>query len=367
MALNNAHDTGSLSAAQETPSVSDARPSGSAYVLAGLAAAVVDSRGAVVRWTEAAADLTGFTAQEVCGRPVRELVAELPDGLRGTTQMPASGRVRLWRRCGNAVDVAFRTTRLSGSAECLVLAAPAHHVADHEHGAALLRALSSQDRVTVALHDTDLTTVQTNASPGTPGGRPVRPGARLCDVLCTEDAEKLEAVLNQVLETGAPVVRSSLQVSRRHDPARRYALSLSAFRLEDARGRLTGVAALYIDGTDQLRARRHLDLAREVAEQVEGPWMSCVPRRTLLTYSYPRSGIWPQSTWRSPCSKGTNPPSSRAVEISICARPPWRRPPRSGRPASNAASPSHRCPTTPSCAARNTARQSSTAVTTSSP
>ncbi|MFJ5530291.1 PAS domain S-box protein [Streptomyces sp. NPDC093261] len=119
MALNNAHDTGSLSTAQETPSVSDARPSGSAYVLAGLAAAVVDSRGAVVRWTEAAADLTGFTAQEVCGRPVRELVAELPDGLRGTTQMPASGRVRLWLRCGNTVDVAFRTTRLSGSAECL--------------------------------------------------------------------------------------------------------------------------------------------------------------------------------------------------------------------------------------------------------
>ncbi|MFI6360480.1 hypothetical protein ACIBJF_50035 [Streptomyces sp. NPDC050743] len=56
----------------------------------------------------------------------------------------------------------------------------------------------------------------------------------------------------------------------RHDPARRHALSLSAFRLEDARGRPTGVAALYIDSTEGLHARRHLDLARKVAEQVGG-------------------------------------------------------------------------------------------------
>lgn len=89
-------------------------------------------------------------------------------------------------------------------------------------------------------------------------------------MLCAKDAENLEAVLRQVLETGAPVVRRSQQVSWRHDPARQHALSLSAFRLEDARGRPTGVAALYFDNADQMRARRHLDLAREVAERVGG-------------------------------------------------------------------------------------------------
>lgn len=269
MAIANTNDTDSVSA-REALSISDIHPSGSAYVYAGLAAAVLDSRGAVVRWTEAAADLAGFTAEEVCGRPAQLLVADLPDKLRNATKMPASGRVRLWHRGGTTVDVAFRTTKVNGSAEFLVLAAPAHHFADHEHGTALLRALSSQNRITIALHDTALTTVQTNATPGTPDGRPVQPGTRLCDVLCAEDAENLEAVLRQVLETGAPVIRSSLQVSWRHDPARRHALSLSAFRLEDARGRPTGVAALYIDGTDQLRARRNLELAHEVAEQVGG-------------------------------------------------------------------------------------------------
>ncbi|MER7812182.1 SpoIIE family protein phosphatase [Streptomyces sp900116325] len=269
MAIRNANDTDSVSA-REAVSVPDTHSLSSAHVFAGLAAAVLDNRGSVVRWTEAAAELTGFPAEKVCGRPVQQLVADLSDELRSATTIPASGRVRLWHQCGNTVDVAFRTTKVNGSAEFLVLATPAHHVADHEHAAALLRALSSQNRITVALHDTDLTTVQTNATLGIPGGRPVQPGTRLCDVLCAEDAENLETVLRQVLETGASVVRSSLQVSWRHDPARRHALSLSAFRLEDARGRPTGVAALYIDGTDQLRARRHLELTREVAEQVGG-------------------------------------------------------------------------------------------------
>ncbi|MGW2936618.1 SpoIIE family protein phosphatase [Streptomyces sp. NPDC001156] len=241
---------------------------GRAHTFDGLAAAVLDNRGSVVRWSRAAEDLTGVTAEEVCGHPVQELVADLPEDLRSATQMPASGRARLRHQCGTMIDVTFRTIEVDDSQDFLILAAPTHHVADHEQGAALLRALSSQNRITIALHDMDLATVQTNATPGTLDDRPVQPGTRLCDVLCAEDAENLEAVLRQVLETGAPVVRQNQQVSWRHDPARRHALCLSAFRLEDAQGRPTGVAALYIDSTDALRGRRNLDLAREVAEQV---------------------------------------------------------------------------------------------------
>ncbi|MFJ3308373.1 SpoIIE family protein phosphatase [Streptomyces sp. NPDC086549] len=232
-----------------------------------MAAAVLDERGTVLRWTRTAQHLTGFPAEEVCGRPVKELVAEFPEELRTATEMPASGRARLRHRSGGTVDVTFRVSAMDGAAEFLVLAAPAHHVVHHEQGAALLRALSSQDRVTIALHDTDLATVQTNATPGTAEGRRVQPGSRLCDVLCTEDAESLEAVLRQVLETGTPVIRRGQQVSWRHEPARRRVLSLSAFRLEDARGHPTGVAALYVDSPN-VRARRHLDLTREVAERV---------------------------------------------------------------------------------------------------
>ncbi|WP_328392294.1 SpoIIE family protein phosphatase [Streptomyces sp. NBC_00390] len=252
----------------DVENVKNACPAGASFD--GLAAAVLDDRGAMVGWTGTAEDLTGFCAEEVYGRPVQDLVAGLPDDLRGAAQLPESGRVRLRHRSGSTIDVTFRTTKMEGSAKVLVLAAPTHHVADHEQGAALLRALSAQNRITIALHDTALTTVQTNATPDILDGRPVAPGTRLGDVLCAEDAENLEAVLRQVLESGVPVVRRKMQVSWRHDTARQHALSLSAFRLEDAQQRPTGVAALYIDSADDLRARRHLDLAREVAEQVGG-------------------------------------------------------------------------------------------------
>ncbi|MFD7442506.1 SpoIIE family protein phosphatase [Streptomyces sp. NPDC059909] len=268
MDIENVKIAYSAGASQGSTGVSVSGPSGRLYAFDCLAAAVVDERGAVVGWTGTAEELTGFRAEEVCGRPVRELV-DLPDDLRGATEMPESGRVRLRHQCGVTIDVTFRTTRVEGSAEVLVLVAPTHHVADHEQGAALLRALSAQNRITIALHDTDLTTVQTNATPDPLDGRPVQPGTRLSDVLCADDAENLEAVLHQVLETGVPVVRRTQQVSWRHNSARRHTLSLSAFRLENARGRPTGVAALYID-SDDLRARRHLDLAREVAERVGG-------------------------------------------------------------------------------------------------
>ncbi|WP_433448451.1 SpoIIE family protein phosphatase [Streptomyces sp. CA-142005] len=251
-------------------SVFGAGPGGRPPAFDGLAAAVLDDRGTVVGWTGTAQDLTGFCADEVHGRPVRELVADLPHDPRRAAHVPATGRVRLRHRCGNTIDVTFRTTRVSGSADFLVLAAPTPHVADHRHGAALLRALSAQNRITIALHDTDLTTVQTNAMPDAPDGRPLQPGARLDDVLCAQDAESIEAVLRQVLETGVPVIHRNQRVSWRHHPARRHELSLSAFRLEDARGRPAGVAALYVDDTDQLRARRQLDLAHAVAERVGG-------------------------------------------------------------------------------------------------
>ncbi|MFF7979681.1 SpoIIE family protein phosphatase [Streptomyces sp. NPDC007901] len=270
MDTSNAENADSPGASQAGTSVPGAAPGGRPSAFDGLAAAVLDQRGAVVGWTGTAQDLTGFRADEVHGRPVQKLVAELPHDLRGATRLPATGRVRLRHRRGDTIDVTFRTTRVSGSADFLVLAAPTPHLCGHQHGAALLRALSAQNRITIALHDTDLTTVQTNAMPDPLDGRPVQPGTRLGDVLCAEDAERIEAVLRQVLRTGIPVLGRNQHAGWRHQPARRHALSLSAFRLEDARGHPTGVAALYMDDTDQLRARRQLHLAREVAERVGG-------------------------------------------------------------------------------------------------
>ncbi|MER6980620.1 PAS domain-containing protein, partial [Streptomyces carpinensis] len=45
------------------------------FSFAGIATAVLDEHGTVVGWSEAARDLLGRTAEEVCGRPFRDLVA----------------------------------------------------------------------------------------------------------------------------------------------------------------------------------------------------------------------------------------------------------------------------------------------------
>lgn len=268
MDMDDANGSHPASTPRATTSGCDAGYSDTPYAFDGLAAVVLDDGGTVMQWTGTARDLTGFTAEEVCGRSVHELVADLPEELRRPLHKPQSGRVRLRHRCGNTIDVTFRATKVNGSHDVLVLAAPAHHVASHEQGAALLRALAAQNRIMVALHDTELTLVRTNSMPGTVNGRRACPGSRLGDMLCTQDAEDLEAVLRRVLATRVPVVRRIQRVRWRHDPACQQVLSLSAFRLENAQGQPTGVAALYVDDSDQLRARRHLDLTREVAEHV---------------------------------------------------------------------------------------------------
>ncbi|WP_392750280.1 SpoIIE family protein phosphatase [Streptomyces sp. LN590] len=245
-------------------------PGGRPYAFDGLATAVVDGRGTVLGWTGTAADLTGLTAREVCGRPVQELLADLPGDPDTATEIPAFGQVRLRRRSGEIISVTFRATRVTGSANFLVVAAPTQSVSDQQQGVSLLHALSSQDRIGIALHDLDLVIVRSNNLSGVFGCPPLPPSGRLRDVLADGDAEETEAFLRQVLDTGAPLVRRDQPVSWQHDPARQRAMSLSAFRLEDERGRPIGVAVLYSDTTDQWRAHRHRELARQTAERIGG-------------------------------------------------------------------------------------------------
>jgi PAS domain S-box-containing protein len=237
-----------------------------------LAAAVLDGRGMVLRWSSAAEELLGHAAAEVCGHPVGELLAEVPGRLcgvmAGEARIPAMGRVRLRQRSGGLIEVTFRAMRLQASSELVVLAAPAHRVAEWEQSVSVLRALFSQDQVGVGIHDTDLTIVRTNVTPGMFGVPPLPPGSRLGEAMPPEDAEDAEATLRQVLETGVPVVGREQRMRSLLVPGREWMLSLSVFRLEDVRGRPTGVVAAFTDATAQQRARRHLDLLHETAARI---------------------------------------------------------------------------------------------------
>ncbi|WAZ19522.1 SpoIIE family protein phosphatase [Streptomyces cinnabarinus] len=231
-----------------------------------LVTAVLDEQGTVVRWSRAAAELLGYDATEVCGHPVRHLLA---DGSGGACP-PTSGSVRLNRRQGGTVEVAYRAFRLAESAESLVVAAPDLRFGDRDLGASLLRALFSQDAIGVVVHGPDLALLHTKGVPVVPDGTPVPPGARLRDFLVPEDADDIETSLRQVLESGAPLVGGEKRMRSPLAPGRERHLRMSAVRLEDEDGRPTGVAAFFTYATGPQRARSNLDLLREAAIRVGG-------------------------------------------------------------------------------------------------
>ncbi|MFH8370113.1 SpoIIE family protein phosphatase [Streptomyces sp. NPDC018031] len=229
-----------------------------------VATAVVDADGTVLRWSRAAAELVGRPGADVVGRPVRSLLAaaEPPAGAPTPPEcaagLPRTGRVRLGGRAG-AVDVTFLAMPLDDSAELLVAAVPSRLLEEVGYGAALLRALFDQDLFGIGLHDLALRTVRTNA--GQEGGGP----APAPDELPGLDTE---GTLRRVLETGRPVFGKEQQVVA--PGRRRRTVSLSAFRLDDHRGRPLGVASAFADVSAQRRARDHLALLIEAAARIGG-------------------------------------------------------------------------------------------------
>ncbi|WP_435846888.1 SpoIIE family protein phosphatase [Streptomyces griseofuscus] len=236
-----------------------------------IAAAVLDARGTVLTWSRAAEDLLDRTAEEVCGKPVGDLLVSAPEWCRrdeaDETGTGHAERALLRHRSGDAVEVAFQVLPLPYSS-LLVLAAPAGRVIDWEQGAALLRALLAQDRIGIGIHDTDLTVVRTNITPDMFGGPGLPIGSRLTDVMSPPDAENAEAALRQVLDTGVPLAVHEQGMRSPQVPERRWSFLLSALRLQDAEGRASGVAALCTDATGQQRTRRDMELRYQASVRI---------------------------------------------------------------------------------------------------
>lgn len=225
----------------------DARP----FTLDEIATAVLDSRGTVLGWSSAAAELLDRAAAEVCGKPLGRLLADTSDrrcwDKTTSSGMPAAGRAALRHRSGNEVEVAFRVLPLEGCSGFLLLAAPTHCVTDWEQGAALLRALLKQDQIGISIHDADLRPVRTNI---------------------TAEAFGADAVLRRVLATGVPLVEHEQRMRSPQVSGRQGDFSLSAVRLEDSQGRPAGVAALCTEATRQRQVRRDLELLHQASARI---------------------------------------------------------------------------------------------------
>ncbi|MFF2167464.1 SpoIIE family protein phosphatase [Streptomyces sp. NPDC058175] len=233
-----------------------------------IAAAMLDEEGVVQQWSEAAAELLGRSATEVCGRPVEELLTEAPGKPCWSTLtgagMPATGRASLRHRCGMTVEVAFRALPM-GASSFLILAAPGRCVTDWEQGTALFRALFAQDQMALSLYDADLTLVRTNITPEMFCRSASQAGSQPAEAMSPEGAE---AALRSVLDTGVPLVGREQQLNSPHDPGRQWSVSLSALRVEDTQGHPAGVAEICTDDTAGQRARSDLELLSRASVRI---------------------------------------------------------------------------------------------------
>lgn len=257
---------------------SAADPGDQGFCFPALAAAVVDGRGTVVRWSAEAARLLGRPAGSVCGRSFRELLADPPAG----PDIPLGGRVRL--RCGpgghqprehhDSVDVGLRTVPLDGdgdgdgSGERLVLFAPAGQTEEWGYGVAILRAVLRQNKIGMTVRGTDLSLALTNITPEMFGNRAVPPGRRMAEAMSPQAAERIEELLREVLRTGEPLLDHRQPLRTLPPPGHEWTLSLSAFRLENAAGEPTGVAIAVDDVTRPERLTRHRTLLHDAADRI---------------------------------------------------------------------------------------------------
>ncbi|WKX68707.1 SpoIIE family protein phosphatase [Streptomyces sp. XD-27] len=260
----------------DTPTAADGYP----FAVYNTAAALVDGAGILLAWTAAAEGLLGRRAEDVCGRPVTDLLAD-PAAHRAEAPAPCGsevreGRATLRHGSGGELEVLFRVTPLSGAGHRhapshLILAAPADVIARWREDHALAGELFAQDRIGLAVFDASLRLVRTN-TPLLPytGVPPDLRGLRLGDFLWAQDAEMVDAQLGRVLRTGEPVVGFTTLARTLEDPRGGRFLTFSAFRLQEPGGQLLGVAVTYTDTTEEHRAQERLAVLHRATAALGG-------------------------------------------------------------------------------------------------
>ncbi|MEV6612399.1 SpoIIE family protein phosphatase [Streptomyces sp. NPDC051051] len=249
-------------------------PSGLLDVL-NVASVVLDAEGRIVLWSPQAEELFGYPAAEALGRyaahvMVHEQHVELVVKL--FTDVMATGRswegaFPVRRKDGSTRLVEFRNMRLvdvHGDVYALGLAADHSTVRRLERDVALSTRMVAQSPIGLAVLDTRLRYVSVNPAleriDGVPAGEHL--GRTVPDVLPRLDAGALESAAREVLRTGVPVVDRPTIGRTPADPDQDHALSVSLYRLEDARDTVLGVALSVVDVTDRYRAGIETEAAR---------------------------------------------------------------------------------------------------------
>ncbi|MER5899828.1 SpoIIE family protein phosphatase [Streptomyces mirabilis] len=249
------------------------------FDMADAAPLLLDARMTVTSWTADAERLLGYAPSEVLGRHAADLLlpedaARIPDlSARCRDGGGWAGLLSALHRDGHAVRVMVRAVPIrerGGPTRWVVLLADLAGGPGWSMSRSVLERMNARSPVGIAIVDTDLRYVWSNAALEQFGGGPPhrRLGRRLGDIQPGLDAETLEAQMRRVLESGRPVVGYEHVGRIQSAPHRESAHSLSFIRLEDDHGHPIGVYYTVVDVTDRYRARRRLALLDRAGEHI---------------------------------------------------------------------------------------------------
>ncbi|MFJ5270848.1 SpoIIE family protein phosphatase [Streptomyces sp. NPDC088358] len=243
------------------------------------AIAMLDVEGTVVGWTHAAEQLVGYPAGEVVGRSAVHLLPpaeDAPSAAAFAQQCRAqdgwSGTATVRHRDGHALEMTLRISLLWGQdagTRWLVSVTDIGTLSSGVPNGAVRESLLAHAPVGIAVYDPQLRCTWVNdvmeRHDGTPPER--RFGRRLRDSLPAVEAQALEVVMRQVLQSGTTMVHEyrawSSTVRRRE-----HAYSASFFCLQDADGTALAVCAMNVDVTGNQRARERLAILSEAGTRI---------------------------------------------------------------------------------------------------
>ncbi|MFF3849808.1 SpoIIE family protein phosphatase [Streptomyces sp. NPDC002328] len=231
--------------------------------LLGVAAVLLDAEGRVVLWSPQAERLYGYAAEEALGQYAARLLVreEQWDWVAKTfaevmeTGQSWAGAFPIRCKDGSTRLVELRNMRLSdeqGDFYALGLGADSPRLRELERDIALSTRLISQSPIGIAIFDTELRYLAVNPTLERIHAIPAKDhlGRAYRTIMSAPEFAQAESMMRQVLRTGSPLVNQPAIVARTlADPEHNRAWSVSVYRLEDAHGRVLGVAELVVDVT----------------------------------------------------------------------------------------------------------------------
>ncbi|AVZ76955.1 protein phosphatase [Streptomyces lunaelactis] len=233
-----------------------------------------DAEGRVVEWSLAAQDLLGHRPEDLLGRPaspvlVPEANRELADQLTRRVQAGETvvGTLPVRHRDGHQVTMEMWIVPAAdpqGRQGAMLIAVETSAVLRMRDSLAALQSLFTQSPIGLATLGPDLRFLRVNDALARMNGVSAAEhlGKRLTEVVPGVNATALEAMMQQVLDRGAPVVDARRTGRTPADPDHDRTWSCSYAPLLDGAGRRLGLIASLIDITEGQRALIEADRAR---------------------------------------------------------------------------------------------------------